>query len=145
MDATLKETNIWRSVKKFWIEGLSDTEIFFDNLTVTSSYPAVNNWIVVKAEGLTPRQLSFAYMTIFMFSRKDAEGDALVALRDKVMNLLSDGYLDLYDTETGDDPWEKIGGILIEDISQSTTIPSPGPSRMRYVQTTLKWGAVWWM
>lgn len=141
MDATLKETNIWRSVKKFWLDELPEIKIFFDNIVVTPTFPDVDNWIVIKVEGLTPEQVSYAFMTIFMFSRKDAEGDDLVALRDEVINALFPGFINLYDTS--ESPWTKIGGILVQDITQSRTVPSPGSSRMRYIESTLRWGAVW--
>lgn len=145
MDTTQRETDIWRSVKKFWLDGLTDIKVFFDNIVISSVAPSENQWIVVKLENIMPGHVSTARMTVFLFTREDSEGDDLTTLRDTAMNLLSEGYIDLYNTEPEEgDSWQKVGSMLVDEFNQSRTIPSPGPSRMRYIETTLKWGAVWW-
>jgi len=147
MDGTLKETNLLRSIRKFWIDGLTTGEalelpVFFGSVKVTKSYPDAKKWIMVQLEDVLPNQVSTALMTIFMFTREDEFGDVLTGVRDKVIELLYPGYIDLY--ETGSTPWQKIGGIKTHVAYQSSPMPATASeTRIVHIEVILKWGAVW--
>jgi hypothetical protein len=145
MDATLKETNLWRSLKKFFVDGLKGTGIvpYFERVLHRPTKDAPEKWINVMLENPVPGHVSDASMTIFCFSKKDLEGDELADVRDEVINLLYVGYIDLYDATTDPDNWTKVGGIKVTVNNQSNTIYNPDNSKMIYIQTILKWGAVW--
>jgi hypothetical protein len=141
MDATLKEINIWRSVKKFFSDGISEVPVYFDRIITAPSADAPERWVNVIVEDLAPNQVSSAIMNVYMFSKNDHEGDKLAQLRDTVLELLFPGSIDLYDT-TGDS-WVKVGGMVIRVDGQSKAMQAPDGSKMSYITTTLKWGAVW--
>ena len=143
MDSTLKETNLWRSVKKFFVDGLESTDItpYFDRVVQRQSSDLPSKRINVLIENPVPGHVSDASMTIFCFSAEDREGDELAEIRDEVIGLLYPGVIDLY--ETSNDPWTKVGGIKVIVNGQSNTIYNPDNTKMMYIQTTLKWGAVW--
>lgn len=143
MDATLRETNLWRSIKKLFVDGLESTEIvpYFDRIVSNPTKDAPNKWINVMIENPNPAHVSEATMTVFCFSKEDHEGDELAQIRDEIIRLFYPKFIDLYDTST--DPWTKIGGMLVVVNDQSGTIFTQNNSKMLYIQTTLRWGAVW--
>ena len=138
MDATLKELNLWKSIKKFWIDGLS-VPVYFDQIFVTDRVE--DRWIGIAVANLRPAHVHEASMRVYIFSKEDVEGNKLVGLRDDVLELLEPGRINLYDVSL--DPWEKIGGILVSVDSQTVPSGVPGGGRIKTIQTTLKWGAVW--
>jgi len=147
LDGTLKEVNLRRSVRKFWIDGLTEEEgmefpVYFGSITVEPEFPDEEKWIAIQLEDIDPRQVSTAFMTVFMFTRKDEYGDKLAEVRDRVIEVLYPGYIDLYETES--DPWQKIGGIKTFVVSQSSPMPvGASETRIVYIEVILKWGAVW--
>lgn len=143
MDASLKETNVWRSIKKFFVDGLNETDItpYFDRILQRPSDNAPNKWVNILVENIEPHHVSDASMTIFCISKEDHEGDELSAIRDTIIELLYPGHIDFYDTSV--DPWVKVGGMVVINDGQSNTIYNPDQSKMLYIQNILKWGAVW--
>lgn len=142
MDNTLKEVNLWNSIKKFWIDGLSNRKIYFGTIVTAPASENEKQWISIQTSDLLPAHVSSAFMTIYMFSKEDIEFDNMVALRDDVLSLLAEGRMDLYNTST--DPWELIGGMLLDVNFQGNPVPIAGKTHMSYLETILKWGAVWW-
>lgn len=142
MDATLKETNIWKSIKKFWLDGIDTTvtPVYFDRI-VTTAQKEENQWICVDTEDVLPAHVSSALMNVYMFSKEDKEGDQLIALRDTILELLYDGRISLYDTSVS--PWNKVGGMMLYIINQSGIGRTDNKVKMRYMEILLKWGAVW--
>ncbi len=143
MDATLKETNVWRSIKKFFVDGLNGTDItpFFERPFVRSSSNAPNKWVTILVENIVPHHVTDGNLTVFCFSKQDNEGDELVYIRDEIVSLLYPGHINLYDTSK--DPWVKIGGMKVFITGESNNTYNPDQSKMVYIQAVLKWGAVW--
>lgn len=140
-DPTILQTNIWRSIKKFFIDGIGEsTDIHFDRI-LTSPFGGSKQWICILLEQIQPRVVSSAFMPIYMFSKDDPEGDDLIALRDTVITLLYDGRIDLYDTYKN--PWEKAGGIVLNLGTQSKLVYNPDQTKMISISPMLKWGAKW--
>ena len=142
MDASLKETNVWRSIKKFFVDGLGGTDItpYFDRIVSTTDKD-ITKWVNILVENIDPHHVSDANMTIFCISKEDREGDELSEIRDTIIDLLYPGHIDFYDTSV--DPWSKVGGMVVINNGQSNTVYNPDQSKMLYIQTTIKWGAVW--
>lgn len=140
MDATLRQTDLWRSVKKFFWDGLSGSvDLHFDRiLTSPNNNPDI--WVCVLLEQISPKTVSSAYVPIYMFSRHDDEGDNLYALRDMVFELLYPEHITLFDTSK--DPWEEAGGIIVKIESQSKMIYNPDRTKMIYFSSKLLWGAL---
>lgn len=144
MDATLKEVNIWNSIKKFFIDGLDGTGItpYFDRImTNNSTTDGPTRWVNIMVENLVPAHVSNANLTAFCFTKEDHEGDELSHVRDEIVGLFYGGSIDLYDTSVT--PWTKIGGMIVVMKGQSKTIYNPDKSKLVYVQTLIKWGSVW--
>lgn len=139
---TLSQTNIWRSIKKFFLDGMdSSTKIYFDRILSAPESDTPDQWICVMLHEIDPKVVSEAFMPVYMFSRNDPEGDNLYLLRDDVMEIFFDGYISLYDTTK--DPWEKVGGIKVNLRPQSKIVYSPDQVKMVYMLSLLKWGAQW--
>ena len=139
MDESLKEANIWRSVRKYFIDNLnSKVPVYFDRIVTASSDSASDQWVNIMIEALTPAHVSNAVMTLFLFSKQDREGIELAELRDTVLELLYPGSIDLYDAD-----WNKVGALSVFIDSQSGTNYNPDQSKMLYIQCGLKWGTVW--
>lgn len=142
MDATLKETNIVRSIKKFWIDNFTYAPVYFERrLASAMKKDEIDQWVNVLLYGITPAHVSEIDMNIYMFTKYDSEGDEIVQLRDEVVKLLYPAKIDIFDTEK--DLWEKIGGFHIRIDNQSQVIYNPDQSKMVAIMTTLRWGAVW--
>ena len=139
MDATNKETNVRRSIKKFFFEGIADVPIYFDR-SFTANAPS-DQWISVILQALRPRAVSIMSMPIYLNTTNDIEGDKLSMLRDKVVELLEPGRLDLFDTFQT--PWVKVNGIQLVIESQSRLRFGPDQSKTCWIMTTLRWGAKW--
>jgi hypothetical protein len=140
LDVTLRETDIWRSIKKFWIDGIPNTKVYFNEFVVTPK-TELDKWICVDIEGLRPAHVSNLTMTVFMFTKSDIEGDDLAALRDQIMELLFPGRITLYNTTTT--PWTAAGGIIVDIVFQSVVSKTVSKADMKYIETILRWASVW--
>ncbi len=142
MDATLKETNLRRSLKKFFIDGLPDVHIRFDRIiTAAMLDESPKQWIHVGLRRLRINQVSEAEIPVVLFSQLDEEGIELSLLRDRVLELLYPGLIDLYDTFQN--PWVKVGGFFVTIMPQLGTTYNPDQSKSITLPLILKWGAVW--
>lgn len=139
MDPTNKETNIRRSIKKFFVDGITTTPVFFDRSFTMN--PQSDEWLNIILEAIRPRDVSIASMLIYLNTANDLEVDKLSLLRDTVVELLEPGRVDLYDTFVT--PWVKVGGMQLIIESQSRMRYTPDQSKMCWIRTTLRWGAVW--
>jgi len=142
MDATLKEVNIRRSIKKFFIDADLSIPVYFDRIITGTEYEQLpKTYINVTLQGLYPASVSEAYMYIYLTSKYDFEGDELAATRDIVIELLEPGKIDLYDTYTV--PWTKAGGMCVFLSGQSRIAYNADQSKSVWIPSVLKWGAVW--
>ncbi len=139
MDESLKEANVWRSIRKYFIDNLNSTvPVHFDRIITPPTDSAPDQWVNIMVEAPTPAHVSDAVMTLFLFSKQDREGIELAELRDTVLELLYPGSIDLYDAE-----WNKIGALSVFVDSQSSTNYNSDQSKMIYIQCALRWGSVW--
>lgn len=141
MDATLKEVNIRRSVKKFFLDGLPNHNVNFERV-ITPGDSTVVKWMNISIENLRPAVVSNAILTIHMFTTHDYEGNDLAEMRDEVVELLEPGFIPLYDTQ-GSPSWQEIGAISLFFNAQSKASYAPNNAKMLYIQNVMKWASVW--
>lgn len=139
MDATLRELNIRRSVKKFFVDNFTETPIRFDRIITAEA--TTDRWICVVLGGLRPHHVSQCTMEVHVFTTEDPEGIKCSKVRDSVMELLFPAHIPLYDTHQT--PWKNVGGLFIDFLPQSDTTFNRDQSRMTSVTVFLKWGTVW--
>ncbi len=142
MDATLKEVNIKRSIKKFFIDGFPNISVYFERqITSSQMDKGPSKWINILLEGLTPRHVSEAQLFIYAFTRNDVEGENISELRDSILELLESGRIPLYDTYQS--PWEHIGGLFVIQYAPGNLIYNPDQSKLLTLNHIIKWGTVW--
>ena len=142
MDATLKEVNLKKSIKKFFVDGLPGRELNFDKILTPDIVSSETiQWVSVLLEGGNLDTVSEMTMSVYLFTRKDKEGFDLSAFSDEVIeNLLYDGTMDLFNTAVT--PWAKIGGVDLH-ILDNTSGDAPDNTKMKSIQVLLKWTAKW--
>ena len=143
MDITLKEVNLKQSIKKFFVDGLPSQNLNFDAILSPDLVSSDTvQWMSILLEGGNLGTVSEVQMSLFLFTRNDKEGDDLSAFGDDVIGLIYDhGNFDLYNTSVT--PWVKIGGVNIHIQNQSNMDSTPDGTKMKYIQTLLKWTAKW--
>lgn len=136
MESTLSRKNLWRSVKKFWKDA-SSYPVYFDNDFMIDRKE--NQYLIVNIDGIHIAQLSNGFMTVFVFSKKDAEGELLTATRDYVIDRMEPGYFDLYNTEVS--PWVKIGGVILSEFEEVDGGNVPTGTKTLMIRCLMQWGA----
>lgn len=150
MDATAKELNLKRSIRKFFIDALGSTEnVYFDYLydtPVDESGNKVTSWMVILLETRNLNTLSNQSLDIHLFTTKDREGDRMSALIDTVYGILEDENMPdnnkripLYDTESS--PWTLIGGIVPVKIIDGENSPAKDKTKYKLLKVDLRWSA----
>ena len=152
LDESAKLSNIYGSVKKYFVDRLVTIEgisLDFDK-TYTDAYASlldlVNQWVIIALEPDDMETLSSLRLSIYLYSRRDAEGDDLAALRDTVMAYLrdrtqTDGFarVELFNTA---DPanWISIGGGVLLVDNESGVYRAKDETKFMYISVTLRWG-----
>lgn len=139
MDASVKRTNIYKSIKKFFWDSLYSEKgynVVFDK--EFSPPQDVDNWINILLENLESDVVSSAGISIYIFTRKDTEGNKVTEIRDDVIDYLRDGFLDLYDENM-----DKFGGGRIYIESENGISHVGDETKMISIVCTLRWGAKW--
>ncbi len=143
LDPTVKELNIRRSVKKFFVDNITEYPLYFDR--IITSDPGVKDsdgaWISIALGGINNRHVSQCTLSLYTFTIKDPEGIKNAQVRDKIIEVMFPGFIDLYDTDSH--PWKKIGAMKIQFLPQEDTSFARDQSRMSAVTCFLKWGTVW--
>ena len=141
-DPTILETNLSKSIKKFFWDNIYTTEsipVYFDRI-----YQDVDNavlrWICVRTRNLEVAQVSSVELMVDLFTKRDAEGDLLTALRDTVFGYLL-GTIELYDVS--ESAWPQIAAMKIFHSPDSGVVYLPDNGKMKTMISTLKWGAVY--
>jgi len=155
VDATAKEINIKRSLKKFFLEGLMSTSpilapVYFDFLFDVPEDihgTKVDKWVVFVLGELQFETLSTLTGYLYLFTRKDREGDEITRLTDTVYELFEDTQantgsyaIPLYDTEVT--PWAEIGKLQAAQIIDVHGVQSgKDKTKFRTLNVTFRWGA----
>ena len=139
MDASLKRQNISTSIKKFFWDSLYSNHgynVVFDKEFSPPENQDTDNWINILIENLEPDVVSLVDLSIYIFTRKDTEGNKINEIRDNIMSYLLTGHMDLYD-----ETMTKFGGAMIYIDYEDGIRHVSDESKMISIVCTLKWGA----
>lgn len=136
---TISEANIRRSLKKHFVDNLETVEsvtVMFDRL-YQDPHNDVTKWICVRTQDLLPDHVSSIDAVIYLFTKRDQEGDLLAELRDTVFNYMINP-IPLYDIS-----WNVVGYMKVFHESESDTAYLPDNGKMKSMVFSLKWGAIY--
>jgi hypothetical protein len=155
MNALANESNVQSSLKKYFVDTFG-TNVTFD---VSLAAPdirkqgagAITQWYNVSFGQFGRQVLSDYAFEVFCLSRQDAEGIKLATMSDALMSILvdsskSDGArrIPLYDASKT--PWELIGAMMVQEISDDAPYTIAGlnedETKMKIFLVRLRWGTV---
>ena len=151
IDATVRESNIRDSIKKYFVDGLYTTEgveLLFDKLLSSPKVQGVevDKWYAIMIGELDLGTLSEITLDIYCCTKKDSEGFKLAQLRDKVMNYLIDAdqtdgkaRITLY-RSSATESWTNIGGMMVQIDSESPQMEAEDNSKFKIITVRLQWG-----
>jgi len=159
LNSLSRETNYKDSLRKFFVENLSDEHdipVTFDKLL---NFPdifqegfryhddRVNKWVSIVSGGLIERSpMIIAYPAIYMCTRRDNEGYRLAQLRDKVRELLNESmtiplYRNFYVPFQDQYMWEFITHMTIFHNGESDQLTTKEDTRFKRLSLRIQWAA----
>jgi len=145
LDATGRESNIWDSIKKYFIDNLSyslsfDKALSAPNLRGT----AVDRWVAFTLNDMIIGDMSSIMLDIYCCSRQDNEWHKLSQVRDTVFELL----IDTTKTDTmrripfyqshATNPWTLIGALLVDEIIESARMEAEDETKFKILHVRLR-------
>jgi len=150
LDATVRESNVWDSVRKFFVDNIakgSAIPLGFDkgiSPPKVSGNNQVEKWVNVESGQITSDTVSEYYFRVICCTRKDNAGFKLTQLRDTVMGYLkpsgAEGVIQLYQTREGGAP-TLVGGMLVDVGSESEKLEASNEVKYKVIPIILRWGA----
>lgn len=150
MHPTRRQSNFYLSLKKRILDYSQSGDVvpYFSSLSdvpkdFTTGLKA-NKWVVVEVGDKVGEDIVEQLIHLHLFTKKDVEFDNLMALEDTAMSWFMDHHgnlvgFDLYDTDQ--DPWVKIGGVLVYQDLVSDTSEFQGGVKFKTITLTCKWVA----
>ncbi len=151
IDATIRESNLRDSIKKYFVDALYTTEgidLLFDKFLSSPKVQGneIDKWYAIMIGEIDLGTLSEVQLDIFCCARKDAEGFKLAQLRDKVMNYLIDtsqtdgmARITLYKS-SATEAWTNIGGMVVQILSESPQMDAEDNTKFKSITVSLRWG-----
>jgi hypothetical protein len=151
MNGLAKETNVKKSLKKFFVDTLGSANVTFD---VSLAAPdirkqgadSVKQWYNI-AFGQFGRQAMSEYQfQIFCLSRQDSEGIKLAEMSDLIISLLvdsdkTDGMRRIPLYEVGSFPWVQISSMVVQEIDDQTELEfKDTETKFKILLVKLRWG-----
>lgn len=154
IDATAREANVRDSIKKYFIDGLKNTDGIETTFDISLHAPTVqgitvDRWVSIVFGSMdVGAGMSELILNIYCATRRDGEGFKLAQLRDKVMNYLSDtsqtdgmARIALYRSRA-DGNWTQLdGGFVVSDHTESGELEAPDETKYKIITATLRWAA----
>ncbi len=149
LEPTARESNFKDSIKKYFVESLTDKEnlhLSFDKSLSTPYLQGVTQqkWVMINWGSFIRGTLSEATIDILCGARKDNEGFLLAQLCDKVIGYLSDitttdgmkriTFYRSYPNRA----WTGLGALLVWDIVESGTLEAPDESKYKIITVRFK-------
>ena len=155
LDATVRESNVWDSIRKFFVDNLAKggpaIPIMFDSgisePKVSGNKDLVEKWLNIESGEILTGSVSSYKFDVVCCTRKDNAGFKLTQLRDTLMQYLKpngeQGIIPLYQTRVKPAPWTDTGiGMLICIDSESKKINATNEIKFKVLTITLLWGAI---
>ena len=145
LDATGRESNIWDSIKKYFVDNLSYS-LSFDKALSTPNLrgTAVDRWVAFTLNDMIIGDMSSIMLDIYCCSRQDNEWHKLSQVRDTVFELLID--TDKTDTmrripfyqSHATNPWTLIGALLVDEIMESARMEAEDETKFKILHVRLR-------
>ena len=149
MDATLKLTNVKKSLKKYFLYFFTTTnnvKVIYDKWLVKEylATQTAGKWIFINFGEPIIATLSSLEVTLIACSKGDPEGVELSKLQDFIVECLTDTtsdrkIVDFYNTYTS--PWTLIGGIVIKQTGGGKESLGDENVNVSVINVRAKWGA----
>lgn len=151
IDATIRESNIRDSIKKYFVDNLytnEGIELLFDKFLSTPKVQGneIDKWYAIMIGSIDLGTLSEVDVEVICCTRKDSEGFKLAQLRDKVMNYLIDtdktdgmARITLYKS-SATDAWTNIGGMVVQIDSESPQMEAEDNTKFKSIFIRIRWG-----
>jgi hypothetical protein len=150
LDPSARESNIRDSIKRHFVDNIAvaeGIELTFDKALSTPNLQgkAVNRWVSVSMGDIAISDMSSVVIEVFCCTRQDSEGFRLAQLRDTVMGYLTDTSVTdgmkrivFYRSKPLVADWEIIGGILVQDITESRQIEANDDTKFKILTCVLR-------
>lgn len=153
LDSTARESNLRDSIKKYFVDNISNIEglaLLFDKFMTTPKIQGVevDKWVAVIIGEIDLGTLSDITIEIYCCTKKDSEGFKLAQVRDNVMQYLIDttqtdgmARITLY-RSSATDSWTNIGSMLVQIDSESRQMEAEDNSKFKIITARLRWAAI---
>lgn len=152
LDPTAREANFKDSIKKYLVDNLKDIEDITLSFDKSMSYPnlqgvVIDRWVNVRFGPLDRATMSSGIVEFFCGTREDNEGYKLSQLVDRVYGYLTDenashGMKSIpFYRSYRDQAWDLIGGILIQEIRESSVLEAPDESKYKILTVTCRFAS----
>ncbi|MHA2047150.1 MAG: hypothetical protein ACW99G_20350, partial [Candidatus Thorarchaeota archaeon] len=145
LDPTAREANVWDSIKKYFIDGLS-YQVSFDKALSAPDLQGktVDRWVSFVLDEMVMGDLSTILLSIYCCTRQDNEWHKLSQVRDTVYDLL----IDTTKTDTmrripfyashPTNPWTLIGTLLVDEITESSRMEAEDETKFKILHIRLR-------
>ena len=149
LDPTAREANFKDSIKKYLVTSLVDIEGLYLSFDKSMAYPdlrgvVVDRWVNVVCGVVERALLSRGILDIYCGTREDNEGYKLSQLADKVYGYFVDesathGMKTIpFYRSYRDQEWVKIGGLLVQDIIETSQLEGPDETKYKIITVNLR-------
>jgi len=145
LDATGRESNIWDSIKKYFIDNLSYSLSFDRALSAPDLQgTVVTRWVSFTLNDMIIGDMSSIMLDIYCCSRQDNEWHKLSQIRDTVFDLLIDTTMTdtmrripLYQSHATN-AWTLIGSLMIDEITESARMEAEDETKFKILHVRLR-------
>ena len=152
LDPTAREANYRDSMKKYIVDNIKVTEQINLSFDKTINAPVLTSknlrrWVVVNFGTLHRDHLSSAILDVYCCTRQDNEGFRLAQLTDIVVGYLTDNTGDgmkritLYRSYPPPTAWDVIGGIVVQDIHESSKLLAEDETKYKLLTVLLRFAS----
>lgn len=145
LDATSRESNVWDSVKKYFVDNLSYALTFDKALSAPNIRgKAVDRWVSISMGDAVFGHMSAIMVEIFCCTRQDNEYHKLAQVRDTVFGLLVDEtktdtmrripFYASHPTQA----WTQIGTLMVDEITESPRMNADDDTKFKILNVRLR-------
>jgi hypothetical protein len=145
LDATARESNIWDSIKRYFLGNLS-YELTFDKALSAPSIQGktLDRWVSFALDDMVIGDLSVIQLSIYCCTRQDNEWHKLAQVRDAVFESLIDETktdtmrrIEFYQSHPTSD-WTLIGTLMVDEILESPRMEAEDDTKFKILHVRLR-------
>jgi hypothetical protein len=152
LDPTARESNFKDSIKRYLVETVKRTDGLHLTFDIAMGTPIISGktldrWIAVRFASFFPGVMSSYTVEFYPSSRQDTEGFKLSQVRDTLIGRLTsndaeDGQIRIpFYRSYKDQPWELIGGILVQDIFEGPTVRAADDTNYKTISVIFRFAS----